>query len=76
MKSLLFLNLGTPELVLILFLGVLPLTLMVIAFVDIVRSSFKDSATKVVWALIVLLMPVLGALLYFVIGRTGKIQRA
>lgn len=57
-------NLALPELILIILIVVLPL----VALVDILKSSFKEPVNKIVWLLVVLLVPVLGTFLYFVIG--------
>ena len=49
-------------------LGFLVLVLDVIALVNIVASSMSV-AGKLLWALIVLLLPVVGMLLYFAVGQ-------
>ncbi|WP_162303860.1 PLDc N-terminal domain-containing protein [Paracnuella aquatica] len=41
---------------------------------DIVRRRFQDSINKVVWVLIVILVPALGTLLYFVLGTRQKVK--
>lgn len=52
----------------ILVILVLPL----IALIDILRSDFKESVNKIVWVLVVMIIPVLGVLLYFIMGRKQK----
>lgn len=52
---------------------VLILILPVIALVDIVRSQFVGN-DKLIWVLIVLFLPVLGSILYFIIGNRQKIN--
>ncbi len=42
------------------------------ALVDILRSEFTGS-NKIVWLIAVILLPLLGALLYWFIGREQKI---
>lgn len=42
------------------------------ALIDILKSDFKDY-NKIVWLLSVLLVPVLGFILYFLIGKKQKI---
>lgn len=69
MKTLLFLGIGGPELVIIL----IPLALVIFCIVDILRSNFKDSTTKLLWVLIVLFAPLIGSLIYLVMGRNQKI---
>ncbi|MFD2161354.1 PLDc N-terminal domain-containing protein [Paradesertivirga mongoliensis] len=46
---------------------------MLICIIDIVRSEFKDSTSKLIWILIVLFLPMLGSLIYLLIGRNQKI---
>ncbi|MDF3077803.1 MAG: PLDc protein [Sphingobacteriaceae bacterium] len=73
MQSLLFLNLGTPEIIILLITGLVPLAFVVVCLIDIVRSDFKDSTTKLLWVLIVILAPVLGSLIYLLIGKNQKV---
>lgn len=49
-------------------LGLLHLILWVIAAVEIVKSS-KSLGSKVFWLLVILLLPVVGLILYYVLGR-------
>ncbi|GDX97903.1 hypothetical protein LBMAG48_03070 [Phycisphaerae bacterium] len=49
-------------------LGLLHLILWVIAAVDIVKSS-RSLGSKVLWLLVILLLPVVGLILYYVVGR-------
>ncbi|HPN73260.1 MAG TPA: PLD nuclease N-terminal domain-containing protein [Candidatus Omnitrophota bacterium] len=49
-------------------LGLVVLVLDIIAIVDIVKSSF-DTGKKVLWLALVILLPVLGMVLYFLIGK-------
>lgn len=72
MTYLLFLGLGLPEILLILFTAGIPFILMLICIIDLVRSEFKDSTTKLIWILIVLFLPMLGSLIYLLIGRNQK----
>jgi len=65
-------NLGGPEIV-VLIMG-LPLLLMILALINIVRSDFKDSNNKLIWALAVIFLPLIGSLLYFLFGRNQKAQ--
>jgi hypothetical protein len=51
-----------------ILLGVLVVVLDIIALVNIVASSMSV-AGKLLWALIVLLLPVVGMLLYFAVGQ-------
>lgn len=51
------------------FIGLLPL----IALIDIIRNEFRGSNDKVIWVIIVLFIPFLGCLLYFLIGRNQRV---
>lgn len=74
MNSILLLGMpGGAEWIIILallgFIGLLPL----IALIDIIRNEFRGSNDKVMWVIIVLFIPFLGWLLYFLIGRSQRI---
>jgi hypothetical protein len=43
------------------------LVLDVIALVSLLKSS-ADTATKILWALLIILLPVIGMVLYFLLG--------
>jgi hypothetical protein len=49
-------------------LGLVVLVLDIVALVDIVKSSM-DTTRKVLWALAVILFPLLGMILYFILGK-------
>jgi hypothetical protein len=70
MNKLLFLNIGVTELVLVLLYPVL----VIYCLIDIIRSTFKDPSNKIIWAIVVILMPCLGSVLYLAIGRNGKVS--
>lgn len=44
------------------------LILDIVAIVDIVKSS-KDTGNKILWLLLVILLPLIGMVLYFLIGK-------
>ncbi|AYL97538.1 PLDc N-terminal domain-containing protein [Mucilaginibacter celer] len=69
MNKLLFLNIGVPE----LFLALLYPIMVIYCLIDIIRSTFKDPTNKIIWIIVVILMPCLGSVLYLVIGRGSKI---
>jgi len=50
------------------FLYLLILVLDVIVILDILRSS-KDSEKKILWVIAVIFLPVLGPILYYIIGK-------
>lgn len=67
---------GAWQLVIILLLLVLPLFLLfpILAIVSVVRNEFPNNNDKLVWILLIIFLPFLGSLLYFLIGRPKRIQ--
>lgn len=49
-------------------IGLAILVADIVAIVDCVKSN-KDSGKKILWVLIILLLPVVGMILYFVLGK-------
>jgi len=62
---------GTVLLILfiILFIVLLP----VFALVDLLMNQFPAN-DKLVWVLVILFLPILGSVLYFLIGRDRRIR--
>jgi len=58
----------------ILLIFALVLLLPLIALIDIIRSEFEGN-NKLLWVLIVLFLPFLGSILYFLLGRDQKYRR-
>ncbi|MFA5088161.1 MAG: PLDc N-terminal domain-containing protein [Candidatus Omnitrophota bacterium] len=50
-------------------IGLLVLVLDIVAIVDALKSSM-DTGKKALWIILILLLPVIGMVLYFVIGKT------
>lgn len=61
-----------PELLVLLFIGLLFVP-WIWAIVDIVRSEFKGSNDKVVFLLLVILLPLIGVLVYLFYGLKQKV---
>ncbi|RYD78793.1 MAG: PLDc_N domain-containing protein [Sphingobacteriales bacterium] len=55
-----------------LFIAGLILLIPLIALIDILKSDFKDSTNKLVWVLVVIMLPLLGPVLYYFLGRSQK----
>jgi len=49
-------------------LGLLVFVLDIIAIVDVVKSS-ADAEKKTLWILLILVLPVIGMILYFIMGK-------
>ncbi|GAB4038794.1 PLDc N-terminal domain-containing protein [Spirosoma gilvum] len=67
-------GLGGIELMFILLVGGFLLILPIMALVDVVRSEFRGPNDKLVWVIIVVFLNIIGALLYFFIGRNQRIS--
>lgn len=67
-------GLGGIEILLVLIIAVLPVILIIWAIIDLVSSQFTDSTNKLIWAIIILFMPFIGAILYLFIGRKQKVK--
>lgn len=52
----------------------LAVVLPILALVDILTSEFEQNE-KLIWVLVVIFLNLLGAILYFLIGRRSKIRR-
>lgn len=52
------------------FLGIIP---TIIALIDILKSKFNGN-DKIVWVLVVLFSNLIGAILYFTIGRNQRVK--
>jgi hypothetical protein len=46
--------------------------LWVWAIIDVIRSEFKDSSTKIIWVALLIFLPFLGSIIYFFIGKSTK----
>ena len=69
-----FIGIGGAELIflLILLIGVLLFPLLMV--VNVLQSKFRDPYNKLVWVVVILLVPLIGALLYLLIGRNQRIK--
>ncbi len=64
---------GIIELAMVLFLlGFIP---FIIAFIDILKNEFEGS-NKLIWLLAVIFVPVIGSIVYFVIGKKQRVVKA
>ena len=56
----------------LIVIGVIVVILPLIALIDILTNEFTGS-NKIIWVIIVIFFPIMGALLYFLIGTRQKI---
>ncbi|WP_299708954.1 PLD nuclease N-terminal domain-containing protein [uncultured Pontibacter sp.] len=66
-------TIGFSEIVLLLFFLAVPVGLWLWALLDLLSSEFENGSNKVVWLMAITFLPVLGALLYLLIGRNQKV---
>jgi len=67
-------GIGLQELIVTLLIIILPIVFVIWVLVDILKSEFKGS-NKLIWVIVVILLPLLGSILYFAIGRKQKIAK-
>jgi TonB family protein len=71
-------HLGIPELVLILCIvglfWLVPLVFVIVALVSILRSQFPGPNDKLIWTVVAILVPIVGPILYFIIGMKQRVQ--
>ena len=65
---------GGWEILIILFLLLIPFALWLWALIDCLKSDF-DNNNKLVWVILIILIPLLGAILYLAIGRNQKVKK-
>ena len=68
------LSLSVIHLIIVFIFLLLPSIFWIIALIDILKSDFRDTNGKIIWALVVIFLPVIGSILYFLIGKSQKIQ--
>ena len=73
MNSLLFLDFGGPEIMIIMLFALAYPILVIICLVNIMQSNFKDPTGKLLWVLIVILAPFIGSITYLLIGNKNKV---
>ncbi len=56
-------------------LGLLILVLDIVAIVDVLKSSL-DTGNKILWVLLILFLPIIGMVLYFLIGKKKIVSSA
>lgn len=44
------------------------------AFINVLKSDFTDSTTKLMWVLVILLVPFIGSIIYFALGGKHKVR--
>lgn len=52
-----------------------PLSLQILALIDIARSDFPGNR-KLLWLFVLIMLPLAGFILYFALGRRQRLQKA
>jgi hypothetical protein len=63
--------LENPVTLIILASGLIPFALFLWAIIDVAQRPLPTGASKAVWCVLIVLVPVLGPLIYLIVGRKG-----
>jgi hypothetical protein len=70
MTTLLFLaGFGVQELIVILLFFLVPAVLWIWAIIDLIKAKSINDTNKIIWALVIIFVPLIGAVLYLAVGR-------
>lgn len=72
MNILSFLGLGDVELILISAM-LLPMLVSLWALIDAIRSDFVKDINKLIWILVIICVPFVGGVLYFILSGKQKV---
>ena len=61
-----------PGLLIWTLLSLAGLLCWIFALISIMKSDFRDTNEKTRWMILVILVPILGAILYFIYGRNSR----
>lgn len=61
----------TLNVLFVLFVYVLPIVLLLSALISALRSPRLRDVERLTWVIVIIFIPCLGPILYFVIGRLG-----
>lgn len=60
--------------ILLLFYAI-PLMIVLGALIDVLRNEFDPHQNKIIWVLVIIFVPVIGSILYWIIGRNQRVNR-
>lgn len=66
---------GGVEMMFLFFFFGLPFLIVLAALIDILKNEFEPQQNKLIWVLVTLLIPVIGSILYFAIGRSQRANK-
>jgi Flp pilus assembly protein protease CpaA len=55
--------------IVVLTIFLLPIILFFWAILDLIKRNFSNSSNKIVWALVIIFVPLIGSVLYLAAGR-------
>jgi hypothetical protein len=53
----------------LLIIGLFALVLWIYAIIDIVRGSLAGNSRKILWLIVVIIFPIIGAILYLILAK-------
>lgn len=65
---------GPSEIVIVLLVSLVFFIIPIIALIDILKNEFEGN-NKIIWVIVIVLTWLLGAILYYFIGRQQKIKK-
>lgn len=65
---------GGAEWILVL-IGLCFLLVPLMTLIEIIRSEFERSENKIIWVVVVLMLPFIGSILFWTIGRSQKVKQ-
>lgn len=65
---------GTQEIIIILIISMVFMIIPIAALIDVLTHQFEGN-NKLIWVLVILLLPFLGSLIYLIVGSSQKIQK-
>jgi len=66
---------GSSEWILIIF-GIFLLAFQIWAIVDIIKSDFKQPDNKLLWIILIVIMPLIGSVIYYYMRDGQKLARS
>jgi hypothetical protein len=71
-----YIDAGFLRIIILFFIPIIIIHTAALAYflIDISRSKFKDPNNKILWVVVILAAPLIGAILYLIIGKKQKIS--
>lgn len=65
---------GSAELVVIFFIlvGLITLPMFIVSLIQCLSAQFQDSNNKIVWVLVILMLPFIGPILWWAVGMKQR----